>query len=318
MMHLSDVAFSRHEPYSVVLATCGYERRSSYLARIMAQPTLGLAIVHGGNQVASFAQNLEIYKHGDWVIGALDSLLEQASTALGGERATMAVDISSMPRRAMASIVEWIIQGTSFEFDIDFLYCPADFLMSAAAANRSERLTAGPVDDYFSGAIRPPTLPIALIMGLGLEKYRGMGMVELLEPSRTWAFVAQSEDGRFAEVAMEVHDQILTARNSKVVSYDVYSLASTYQALESLCFGLGPRHRIVLAPSGPKIFSLASLLVAATRSPFRPAVWRVGSTGSSTPADVAESGEVIASRLRVTSALRDLALNGPLGSPGGW
>jgi len=317
-MPLTDVAFSRRDPYSVVLATCGYERRSSYLARIIAAPKLGLALIHDENRVASFDDNFGIYRDRGWLTDKLDVLLDRASAALKGAKPSMAIDISSMPRSVMAAVVEWIIQKTDVDVDIDFLYCPADFAMSAAAASRVEQLTAGPIDDYFSGAIRPPTLPIALIMGLGLERYRGLGMVELLEPSRTWAFVAQGEDSRFAQVAMQVHDQLLNARNSKVVTYDVYSLASTYQALESLCFGLGPRHRIVLAPSGPKIFSLASMLVAATRSPFRPAVWRVGSAGSATPADVIESGEVIASRVRLTSNLRDLVVNGPIGAPGGW
>ncbi|MEV7135735.1 hypothetical protein AB0N24_22980 [Arthrobacter sp. NPDC093128] len=185
------------------------------------------------------------------------------------------------------------------DVQVQFVYCPAQFDSSSEAAARVGTLSAGPVSDYFVGELRAPSVPVGLIVGLGLEPHRALGLVELVEPSRTWAFVSESIDHRFSEAASALHSNLLASPDAPtLLHYDVRSLAQTFGALESLNFAVGLKYRLLIAPSGPKIFSLACMLVGAPRVNGRPAIWRVGNANPATPSDVTEAGDVVAANVR--------------------
>jgi hypothetical protein len=293
-----DVVFDRSQRYDLIVATCGYEKRSSYLCRLGVTATHRIAIVHEGTTGLVYEENVRIYQSAEWSLvdikAALTRLTELANS---GSVKTMAVDVSSMPRAAIAYLIE-LLNGLdpAIRLDVSFLYCPADFSNSSAAANLDGPMSANPVSSYYSGVLRPPSIPIGLIVGLGLEPYRAAGIVELLEPARTWYFIPSQGDERFVEESARVHQPVLTlADTSDIFEYNIHSLSSTFSALDSLCFSTGLRFRLIMAPSGPKLFSLACLLVAAKRDPARPAVWRVGSSSRMESVSVEAAGDVTAS-----------------------
>jgi hypothetical protein len=241
---------------------------------------------------------LDLYSSEEWKKAPVVEAFETVESLVSGGVKTLAVDISSMPRKTLALFVEMLSSKVGQDLEVDFLYCPGNFDESSKAANVVVPMTAEPVSEFFSGALRPPSVPIGLIVGLGLERHRAAGIVELLEPARTWFFAAAEGDERFIKAAEAVNQQLLrVASQGDVFHYDIRSLAQTYAAVESLCFSSGLDYRLIMAPSGPKLFSLACLLVASDRGYARPAVWRVGSAGFTHSVDVCESGEVSASRV---------------------
>lgn len=294
-----DVPFERAAAFDLVISSCGYERRSSYLCRIGVEARHKVAIEYSSPLSPATLHNRDLYRSEGWALVGSAELPALASRILNEcQRPSICIDISSMPRRTMALIVEWLWNLAHDTVQVQFVYCPGQFQGSMRAAAKTEALSAGPVSDYFRGELRAPSVPLGLIVGLGLEPHRAVGLVELVEPSHTWAFVSESIDQRFSKAASAMHETLLTSPNAPtLLSYDIRSLSQTHGALESLSFAVGLKYRLLMAPSGPKLFSLACLLVAAPRLHSRPAVWRVGSASQNDPVDVIEAGEVVAANV---------------------
>ncbi|WP_411557021.1 hypothetical protein [Plantibacter sp. MPB07] len=245
--------------------------------------------------VGEYDNNLSAVQSSDAALqseeGALEAIV--AAAAIG---ARIRVDISSMRRSTIASVVDRL-QAVSGQADVQFVYAPAAYEASARAAVDHLSLSAGPVSDVFRGDLRPSSLPIGLVAGLGLEPHRIMGLTELLEPDEVWAFIASSDDARFQLAARQVNQLTLDDVHTTPVVYDIRSIAETYLAVDSLVFAAAPRRRLVLAPSGPKMFALVCLLVASNQAEHRPAVWRVGPISTAEATGLEAAGDVVAAEV---------------------
>lgn len=251
-----------------------------------------------GGEGGSYASNVALYNSAGWQVLREESwsqvfnAVAEASPSL-----RILIDISSMPRAVLASLVEAVATPRPSR-DVTFVYAPGDFEQSEKAAGRAEVLSAEPISPFFAGELRPTSIPVGLVIGLGLEQYRALGVIELLEPAHTWIFTTYSGDERYREAAEAVHRRLLeTFDPGAVFEYDLRSIADTYASLESLTFSTGLRYRLIMAPSGPKVFTLACLLVGSSRDPARPAIWRVGNASPSEPFDVDEVGDLVAARV---------------------
>lgn len=296
-MRVRDVTIGPNDTsHDILIASCGYERRSSYVCRLGIDAPVKIALDYGGGG-CSYEENLATYTTADWRIARQDewgqafALLDDPQSP-EGRRAL--VDISSMPRAVLASLVERLATSV-VPIEVTFVYAPGVFEQSVRAAGRAEVLTAGPISSFFAGELRPTSVPIGLVVGLGLEQHRAVGVMELLEPAHTWIFTTYSGDPRFRDAAERVHRRLLEAFDpTSVFEYEIRSIGDTFAALESLSFSAGLRYRLILAPSGPKVFTLACLLAATTRSTGRPAVWRVGGANTSQAFDIEEAGDLVA------------------------
>ncbi|MBX3103999.1 MAG: hypothetical protein KF867_03395 [Cryobacterium sp.] len=295
-MKIGDIDFAKTNEFDLIVASCGYERRSSYLLRLGVSAPMRFAIEHGGTDVPQTKANRDLYSKAGWKpIEIAELLIALAREIPSSASRDVCVDITSMPRRTIAAIVEFFSTSDFENMRVTFAYCPAQFDSSSRAAERVQPLSAGPLSGFFTGALRPPSLPVGLILGLGLEPHRALGLVELVEPARTWAFLGESEDTRFAASAARLHKSLLEITHGDgFLPYDIRSLAQTYESLGSLVFSVGLQYRLLVAPSGPKIFTLACLLIGASREVARPAIWRVGGVGPAEPMDVEEAGDVVA------------------------
>jgi hypothetical protein len=293
-MRPTDLQFDSTAHFDVVVASSGYEDRSTYLCRLGLRGDKNFAILLPGDDDLNLASR-DCYRSAGWEVGYIEQILEACETSLrNSQRPKICIDISSMPRSVVAKIVEWL-WFRSYALSVQFVYCPAAFDDSSVAAGIDSPLTAEPVSDFFRGELRAPSLPIGLVVGLGLEPYRALGIVELLEPSRTWAFLAEGTDDRFEKASESMHSHLVSESGGRLLMrYRMDSLEKTYAALESLTFSTGLKYRLLFAPSGPKLFSLACMLVAAPRGTGRPAVWRVGRDSSTDPRNITAAGEVIA------------------------
>lgn len=294
-MRVHDTTFSRSDHFDIVLSVCGYEERSTHVARSMlVRPDTRLVIDYAASAVCSYDKNRT------WFTNEEAQLLDERTAiekikgaALDGLR--IRVDISSMRRQTLASLVTALYDVGS-KNEIQFAYAPAAFEQSSSAVDQSQVLTAGAMTPNFEGALRPSNVPLGLIAGLGLEKHRVLGLTELLEPARVWTFLALSDDPRFPKNAISVNQPTVDDPHTTVLQYDVRSISGAYASVESLVYAASQSYRLVLAPSGPKVFTLACLLASVARSRYQPAVWRVGPQHVE-PHDVGAAGDVVAAEV---------------------
>ena len=293
-MRVTDAVFERGESVRIDVAVCGYEARSTYVPSVVTtRSALRLAVDYDSPGVGSYDRNRRSLIEGGWSLVTEAQLLDRLGEIGHVDDVDVRVDLSSMRRSTVAALVELLSgsPGTAAQF----VYAPARYDPAGwTKSSESMVLTAGPISPYFAGALRQSSLPLGLVVGLGLEPHRVLGVAELLEPSQIWAFMAESDDPEMNTAVREVHRSIVGDRNTRLQSYDLRSPADTYSALESLVFAASQEYRLVLAPSGPKIFALMCLLAAAPRVSVRPAVWRVGSRLTVEPAEVEAIGDVVA------------------------
>lgn len=293
-MIVKDAKLVAGESFDGVFSFCGYESRSTHILDFGLQAPIRVAMQSNADSVGSLHKSNEArYLEGGWLMSPLDwrAIISELCTRPSSR---ILIDISSMPRSMIASIVETVTTSVVQQVDVQFAYFPATFEESASAAMRDESLHAGPVSSFYSGELRSPRIPLGLVIGLGLERYRALGLIEMLEPERTWSLVGEAKDSRFDLGAVAAHDDFMTGpAEPALLSYPVSSIAQTYGLIESLLHAAKPDYRMILAPSGPKMLSLVSCLLAAPRSSNRPALWRVGSPKPSVAHDVRASGEVV-------------------------
>jgi hypothetical protein len=298
-MRVNDVIFSRSERFDLLVTVCGYERRSQYVTRVSAEPKSHVVIDYHSPGIGAYDDNLDEMQPSHTVLDREEAVLEiVARAAAAGAR--VRVDISSMRRSTIAAVVN-TLQYSRGNADVQFVYAPAAYEASARAAVDHLSLSAGPVTDIFRGDLRPSSIPVGLVAGLGLEPHRIMGLTELLEPDEVWAFVASSDDSRFQRNVRLVNQLTLEDAHTTALTYDIRSIAETYLAVDSLVFAAAPRRRLVLAPSGPKMFALVCLLVAANQPEHRPAVWRVGATSTHSGTALEAAGDVVAAEVNFHS-----------------
>lgn len=298
-MKVNDVTFSRSEQFDLLVTVCGYEQRSRYVARVSADAVTHIAIDYESPGIGAYDDNLKSTQLSKAVLLREDAVLDVISrSASAGSR--IRVDISSMRRSTIAAVVH-SLQSSCCTGDVQFVYAPAAFEESVRAAVDHLSLSAGPVSTIYRGDLRPSSVPVGLVAGLGLEPHRIMGLTELLEPDEVWAFVASSDDSRFQRAVRRVNQLTLEDAHTTSMTYDIRSIAETYLAVDSLVFAAAPRRRLVLAPSGPKMFALVCLLVATNQPEHRPAVWRVGPTSALVGAALEAAGDVVAAEVNFRS-----------------
>lgn len=303
-MIVKDIQFDRAEEFDLAVGVCGYEPRSSHVCRVGVRAGRKIAIVYRSTEGDEFDRNRENYSSNGWTLVEEPAVLQFVRETLRGiDNPRILVDISSMARRTMAIFVQELWENPRVG-DVQFTYSPPRYESSLEAASVVPSLRADPITDYFAGALRSPSIPVGLVLGLGLEPHRASGLIELIEPTRLWAFAALSDDERFIEDLREMHAGLIDeSSGSMMLYYDIRSLSGVYNSIESLAFASSLEYRLLIAPSGPKLFTLASLLVGAPRTSTRPAIWRVGSsTPSASLSSVVEAGDIVAAQVDFAGA----------------
>jgi hypothetical protein len=300
---LSD-SFDVEYPYDLVIVALGYETRSSHLLRLGLSAARILALPFTDNQVAAFSDNYNLATSLNCVIApttedslgpTLAEMLAEILPPNPHAETTIAIDISSFTRSYLASILATVSRmARQFQgrLIVHFVYSPARY--TAALQESPPRLAMAPIGAGFGGTLRRSDLPLGVVFGLGYEPQQAVGAYEILEPSSCWAFFPRGSDRRFMSDVERANSHLLSILPPEaVLPYDLSEPATLISSLESLSFSLAVDTRVLLVPMGPKIFTLAALLVALSDQPARPAVWRVGQVKYTAVQDIEESGELV-------------------------
>jgi hypothetical protein len=287
--------------YDLIVTASGYESRARFVAEtIGAQGSSGCARL-----VLSFAEHLKEcarpendaaferlgYKpflcHGrsdeevsQVIAGALEALPKIPEPRI-------LVDISSMTRAWYGAIVRSVmalhLEGSMV---VHFAYTPAEFV--APPNDYPPNRIVGPVAGFTGNTL--PTKPTALILGLGYDKDRAIGLKDHLDPQLTILFYADpASDDRYVPHVLSVNSGLFhEVRDECIFPYPFMDASGAFRLLESVSKGMTRDWRVVLCSLGPKVFGLYCFLVASLNRDI--SIWRVTADLHEEPFDHKASG----------------------------
>lgn len=192
------------------------------------------------------------------------------------------VDISSMTRTWYGGIVK-ALSVAKHPFPVSSIVAYTPSVWSESHLSTPPNEIVGPVPGYASNTL--PNKPAALVIGLGKEEDRALGLKDYVDPCVTVCFyAAPGGDRRYVSAAKRANRDFLSLLPPDCIyTYDLFDTFGTYKTLESVCQGLSRDYRVVLASLGPKVLGLFCFLIH-TNMP-EVSVWRVSPATRQPPFD---------------------------------
>ncbi|APU97168.1 hypothetical protein BV902_13100 [Sphingobacterium sp. B29] len=171
------------------------------------------------------------------------------------------IDYSSMTRVWYGEILSYF-RDTPHNFtevEITFAYSFAKFVSPPSENYRN--LYVSPIDGFSYFSI--PDKPTAVLIGLGYEKNKAFGLSEYFDGETFVFYNDDAIDNRFNTSIETINQSLLEviAEENKF-SFPIYDLEFSERQLLSLCSYLQNEYRIIIAPTGPKPFTLISLIIS--------------------------------------------------------
>lgn len=294
--------------YDLLIATSGYESRAPYISERLAGSKIGKRVVLGLNdrkvdsrEINDIAfKDLEFDEAREFTAtdGAIiGNLVADEIYMIRKRSIKLAIDYSSMPKTWYAGIILSLFDLRSIqEVEVVFLYAPSEFVPPGPAGMNN---VAMPLDGYCR--LEAPELPSALVLGLGYEPIRAMGIRDFIDPNETFMFYTDpAMESKFTDAVLRNNEGLLdTVGKQAAFPYPMADLDYTSALLTNLVLGLKERFRIIVAPLGPKPFCLLTLLLAKANNVCD--VWRVSSGTYGVPHLRPPLGPVLAYRVCFSS-----------------
>ena len=283
-----------------VLASCGYESRSSAILRqIRAENRNRIALAFREHDLtprrveneerfrkAGFRFMYDSGASGEVSRSTISSIID---TAVG--EGAITIDISSMTRVWYAAALAELRSRTfDYPFVVNFCYFPGVYKPDFIQGTPNE--VVGPVPGFCS--LDAPEKPTALVLGLGFDEERAQGLQELLEPKKTVFLKVGGSFRPLPDVPEEWRGPTLGSAWRDAIEYPLRDPLTTFQLTESISRALSAEHRVVLISLGPKMLGLLFLLIGILRPEI--SVWRVSSGASQPPTDTEAQPEAVVCR----------------------
>lgn len=292
--------------FDAFIAASGFESRSSYLAEKINVSEIPLRIVLAYTELTDVLfrpRNDDKFRELDFTffnvppksITALPGILNKICEENKKESLDILIDYSCMTKIWYNGILSYFseLEESYSKVNLWFCYSPSEF--TKAHANVSNKFFDTDIPKSQSNK------PIALLLGLGFERGRSEELAQQLNAQVTFAFYADpAYDERYVKEVLE-NNQALLKRitDDKVVKYPIYDLNSINDSLTQLCIKLRLSHQLVLAPIGPKPFTLMCFILS-TRYPDIK-LWKVSTAGNFAAADRKPYGELLLYKVLFTS-----------------
>lgn len=282
--------------YDMFVYGLGFETRSTVVASVvdagriiaLAMPEVNIHAYARNRKFAHTRRHAIVNDFRVFVRDGFDFISKRTSPV------SIAVDISSMNRYMMFSLVDKLASVVRPGDVVEILYSPAKYAAPDWTFPQIEKI--GPISHKFTSYNADPLRPLCLVLGLGFEPGIAMGIISQLEPSLSYCFWGFGVDERFgADVKKANFDFEYPGFVTRTVSFPVKDPKSSYFLIESLTAGLMTRFNVVFVPMGPKIFSLISALIGLTYR-GQIAVWRVQQRRPAPP-DSRPGSEVVFAQL---------------------
>ncbi len=150
-------------------------------------------------------------------------------------------------------------------------------LFSPFDGNQSLNKIISPLFGYCDLSV--PSKPTALVIGMGNEANRIYSLREYFD-SVPYLFYSDTTYNEEHSIEVERQNKLIIEESqpSNIFKFPVHDLIYTHYILQNLCLTLAHNYRVILAPCGPKPFSILSMIIALNNS-NNIEVWRI-SAGS--------------------------------------
>ncbi|MFJ3029251.1 hypothetical protein ACIPEQ_10465 [Curtobacterium sp. NPDC087080] len=302
--------FTSSERFDRLVAVVGYEERASTAYRSLTNSVRDVtAFDYQNSGILSYDSNRDIFASA-WSTSNPIELMHQLQSDYTNDRnkATVApsavmaggvrwlIDISCMDRDILGSIVRFAADNFKDTDVLRFVYSPAAFSEDMQGDVDNPRVNR-PVQGL-EGWPADPSQELHAIVGLGFERTLALAAVETLEPGKALYFHPQGFDRRYDAEFEMINRGLFISEFDSMRSYSLSEPLSLYRMLENYTSALAHRVRIVFVPLGPKVFALASMLVA-VQYPSTCSVWRVSPGPERRPTQRRALGPLIAVDVRV-------------------
>lgn len=207
------------------------------------------------------------------------------------------IDYSSMTRIWYAAVIKLLKFRFSSTQKINIFFCYSFSKFVPPPNDFTFNKYVGPIDGFYN--ITLPNKPSALIIGLGYVEARAYGLAEFFDVE-PYLFIADaSANESFFKTVVDVNKNLIASINEEnIFTYPILNLKHTETLLFHIVKDLLDNYRLVLAPCGPKPFTLLCLLTALRFENVD--VWRISAGEVDPPIDKNPNNEI--SLLRVTFA----------------
>jgi hypothetical protein len=293
------------QTFDLLIAASGYETRcvflsqSIHLSRIKRKVVLAFCERKG--EISRPANDFIFDQSGFEVIETslnrdfeILRVLDNFCDTINSNEANILIDYSSMPKLWYEAIIQYFIENEpeTKKLNIWFSYTPSEYSESKIVRNKYF------LKDILRGLSSKPK---ALIIGLGYEKGRAKELASKLKSDVTYSFYSDpAVDPRFVEELIENNKEILSSlETGKVMTYPIRDLNFINLSLKHLCVDLRLKYQIVLAPIGPKPFTLMCFLLNARYPDIK--IWRFSSEAPKEVYDRKPRGELLVYKVHFTS-----------------
>lgn len=259
--------------YDLVIASCGFERRSRLAAELNVTAIDRVAYAYVDRLVANHEENRMAYMDAGFDVVAVDAVgFRHALLSKLRPGMRLLIDISTMTRVRLASVVEAIFSCRPIQ--CEFVYGLAEY--TSGIRDEPAPDAFGPVSRRLSGWPNDTSQPISVVCGLGYEFRKALGALEMIDPQEHWLFRPRSPIVEYDREVDLVNDILLSdCGPNRLVDYAVDSAESICATLFPLIAHLQRRSRVVIVPFGPKIFAVLAMIGGIAFS--RVAVYRMSS-----------------------------------------
>lgn len=265
--------------FDLFIMATSHEERFNYLFQNFDLSYKRLAILSYTSEVDfnidttttnSTFYTVEDGKYQDIVIDLLNSEL---SFFINNINLNILVDYSCMTKTWYYTIMSYFASKDLNHQNIKvfFSYTPSEY---TSPQNPQYNAVIEPIP----GRFRMPNIdkPKALLVGLGYESKKAEGIIEYLDPKKTFALYSKPTlDSRFCETVETSNKDLLEKLKDNILTFPVDNLLIIEKILTSLYFSLNDEYSIIIAPLGPKPFTFISMLMSLKYDDID--VWRVHS-----------------------------------------
>jgi len=203
------------------------------------------------------------------------------------------LDISVMSRQRLSSIMIKLIRNLPKDSSLTISYSISSYIPAPTESSPIKEI--GPVSSELSGVIGGLEKPVSIIIGLGYEKNKALGIYNYFDTKSNLVFtlIPKSQEHQFESDVKKNNNILLSNIPQKNQHYyDTANPYNTYLDLKALYQTLKEISRPILIPLGPKILTAINVVIGLQFSPNIP-VWRVSSNHTEKPIDRAARGEEI-------------------------
>lgn len=216
-------------------------------------------------------EHLELEMHQS---GRLTGLMDSIIKASRNKEIAILFDYSEMPKAWYAGLFEYLMKNDlpCTRLTICFSYVPAAYQRSVGF---SFHTSARPL---VSGShINDRNDQKALVLGLGFAPEKALYLVRKIKPRSVFLLYADPTlDPEYTRQILKLNQKLIqTAGPSRLIPYPLDDAEKTEEIVSALAFDLRLSHKVLLAPLGPKIFTLICLMLYAKFPDIE--IWSTGS-----------------------------------------